>query len=239
MSSGNEFSPQRVYSLIYESIEDLSSSTRNAFIALEHNRPMVGCQMGYRFVIAVVLLSGILSAACLAQGEGTFQSVGSDFGRAWLKDFQAQNPARQSQAQNSTALWNWGGAPRGSIIQNGLLVQDPYYIWKSLNLTSGWMGQAYVDAKTGYPVYAFVDPYTGYPDYFYVDPKTGKPVYIYSGATTDNSTYGSVPPYYRYIRGPTSPYYPWLGDPSSLPAYDGDYGEIGYAGTGYAGTGMV
>jgi hypothetical protein len=183
--------------------------------------------MGYRFVVTMVLILGILLAICQAQAIGTFQSVGSDFGRTWLKNFQAQNPAQQPQAQNSTALWSWGGAPKGSTIQNGSLVSDPYNIWKSLNLTSGWMGQAYVDPKTGYPVYAFVDPYTGYPDYFYVDPKTGKPVYINSGTTTGTQTTGSVPTYLRNVGGPTSSNYPWLGDPSGLPTYEGDYGGTG------------
>lgn len=185
--------------------------------------------MGYRFVVTVVLVIGILLGICHAQTTGNFQSVGGDYGRTWLKDFQAQNPAKQPQAQNSTALWGWGGAPKGSMIQNGSLVADPYYIWKSLNLTSGWMGQAYVDPKTGYPVYAFVDPYTGNPDYFYVDPKTGQPVYINSGTTTGMPSYSSVPPYSPYVSAPTSSNYPWLGDQSGLPPYDGDYGGTGMA----------
>lgn len=182
--------------------------------------------MDSRFAVTMILISGILLATCQAQAVDTFQAVGSDFGRTWLKDFQSQNTAQQPQAQNSTALWNWGGAPKGSTIQGGSLVADPYYIWKSLNLTSGWMGQAYVDPKTGYPVYAFVDPYTGYPDYFYVDSKTGKPVYINSDAT-GIPTVSSVPPYSSYVGRPTSPNYPWLGDTSGLPTYEGDYGGTG------------
>lgn len=182
--------------------------------------------MDYRFAVTMVLISGILLAACPAQATDASLSVGSDFGRTWLKNFQAQNPAQQPPAGNSTALWNWGGAPKGSTIQGGSLIVDPYYIWKSLNLTSGWMGQAYVDPKTGYPVYAFLDPYTGYPDYFYVDPKTGKPVYINPG-TTGAATYSSVPPYSSYVGRPTPSNYPWLGDPSGLPTYEGDYGGTG------------
>ena len=183
--------------------------------------------MGYRFVVTMVFVFGILLATCQAQTTGNFQSVGGDFGRTWLKDFQAQNPAKQPPVQNSTALWSWGGAPKGRTIQNGSLVADPYYIWKPLNLTSGWMGQAYVDPKTGYPVYAFVDPYTGNPDYFYVDPKTGQPVYINSGTATGTPTYSSVPPYSPYVNVPTSSDYPWLGDQSGLPSYEGDYGGTG------------
>jgi hypothetical protein len=183
--------------------------------------------MGHRFVAAMVLVLGILLATYQAQATGNFESVGGDFGRTWLKNTQDQNPAIRPQTQNSIGLWSWGGAPKGSAIQNGSLVADPYYIWKSLNLTSGWMGQAYVDPKTGYPVYAFVDPYTGYPDYFYVDPKTGRPVYINSGTTTGTPTYSSVPLYSPYVGAPTSSNYPWLGDPSGLPSYEDDYGGTG------------
>jgi hypothetical protein len=185
--------------------------------------------MGYRFAITIILVLGILLATCQAQVTGNFQSVGGDFGRTWLKNFISQNPEEQPQAQNSTALWSWGGSPKGSMIQNGSLVVDPYYIWKSLNLTSGWMGQAYVDPKTGYPIYAFVDPYTGYPDYFFVDPKTGKPVYINSDTATGIPTYSNVPPYWSYVGTPSSSNYPWLGDPSGLPPYGSDYGGTGMA----------
>jgi hypothetical protein len=189
----------------------------------------VGYQMDYRFVVSILLVLGILLTVSNAQTTGNFQSVGEDFGQAWLKNFQAQNPAKQSQAQNSTSLWSWGSAPKGRTIQNGSLVTDPYYIWKSLNLTSGWLGQVYVDPKTGYPVYAFVDPYTGNPDYFYVDPKTGKSVYINSDTTTGTPTYSSVPPYSSYVGAPISSNYPWLGDTSGLPQYARDYGGMGMA----------
>ena len=180
--------------------------------------------MGYRFVAALVLVLAITSAIYQAQAAGNFQSVGGDFGRTWLQDRQAQNP---SPTQNSTGLWNWGGAPKGSIVQNGALVADPYYIWKSLNLTSGWMGQVYVDPKTRNPVYGFIDPYTGYPDYFYVDPKTGRPIYINSGMASGSPTYSSIPPYSPYYGAPASYAYPWLGYPSGLPSYGDYYGGLG------------
>lgn len=176
--------------------------------------------MGYRFVAALVLVLSITSAIYQAQATGNFQTVGGDFGRTWLKEFQGQNP---STTQNSEGLWSWGGAPKGSVIQNGALVADPYYIWKSLNLTSGWMGQVYLDPKTGNPVYAFVDPYTGYPDYFYVDPKTGRPVYINSGTTSGSPTI----PFSPYFGAPASSAYPWLGNPSGLPGYGDYYGGLG------------
>lgn len=172
--------------------------------------------MDFRFI---VLIFGILFVICHAQQSASgYQSVGGDFGKTWLANFLDLNPGLQPKDENSTALWGWGGAPKGSVIQNGLLVTDPYYIWKSLNYTSGWLGQAYVDPITGYPVYAYVDPYTGYPVYFYVDPKTGRPVYINAGATAGTPAYNYLP----YVGMPNSSNYPWLGDASGLPpAYGG------------------
>jgi hypothetical protein len=186
--------------------------------------------MKLRFKVAAFLILCILLTSCHAQTKANFQSVGGDFGRTWLKDFLAENPERQTKSQNSTTLWNWGGAPKGMMVQNGSLVADPYYYWRSLNYTSGWLGQAYVDPSIGYPVYAYVDPYTGYPDYFYLDPKTGKPVYVNAGAATQVPGYGSATPYYwPYADVPTSSNYPWLGDTSGLLPFGSaaDYGGLG------------
>ena len=88
------------------------------------------------------------------------------------------------------AFWSWGGSSRGTIVVNGQLMTDPYYVWKSLNYTSGWLGKVYVDPTTGYPVYGYIDPYTGMQVNYYIGPKTGKPVY-----TNENPYYGF--PYYE------------------------------------------
>jgi hypothetical protein len=188
--------------------------------------------MKIKFIAATILIFCILFINCHAQTKANFQSVGGDFGRAWLKDFLAENPDRQPKAQNSTTLWNWGGAPKGMMVQNGSLVADPYYFWKSLNYTSGWMGQVYIDPITGYPIYAYIDPFTGYPDYFYMDPKTGKPVYVNGAAAALVPGYDNDAPYHwPYAGMPTSSNYPWLGDPAGLPLYGsaGDYGGLGMA----------
>ena len=91
---------------------------------------------------------------------------------------------------------------KGSIIANGNLVPDPYYVWKSLNYSSGWIGKVSVDPNTGNPVYAFVDPYTGMIINYYMDPKTGNPVY-----TNEYPTFG----------------FPYYG------MYSSDYGQTVYA----------
>ncbi len=196
----------------------------------------------------IVLLLFALSALLIAsnaQQSGQYQSVGGDFGRTWLNDFKAQNPAPAENTSKNNNLWSWGSAPKGRSIINGQLMADPYYYWQSLNLSGGWLGQAYVDNKTGYPVFAFIDPYTGYPDYFYMDPKTGKPVYINPASGSTGSAPGSyLPP---ALLG--SPGNPWLGipdisDTSDIYGYGGSgssvYGSGYYGGgTGYGGMGMT
>ncbi len=76
---------------------------------------------------------------------------------------------------------------------------DPYYVWKSLNYTSGWLGKVYIDPTTGYPVYGYIDPYTGVQVNYYIDPKTRKPVYTnsypYYGLYYDNAS----PYYFDYL----------------------------------------
>jgi hypothetical protein len=96
--------------------------------------------------------------------------------------------AQSPSLSNGNSLWNWGGAPKGRIAVNGKLIPDTYYFWKSLNLTSGWLGQVYVDPKTGYPIYGFLDPNTGFPVYFYVDPNTGQTSFTNSGPFAGDPT---------------------------------------------------
>ncbi|MGA9098836.1 MAG: hypothetical protein WB392_07895 [Methanotrichaceae archaeon] len=141
----------------------------------------------------VLLVVCLLTMVCYAQITFSSQYVGGEFGRNWLNNFNTQNPQPPGPKPES-GLWSWGGAPKGSIAVNGRLIPDPYYFWKSLNYTSGWMGRAYVDPYTGYPIYAYRDPYTGWILYFYVDPNTGRPVYTYpyNGAPI----YGSGYPFY-------------------------------------------
>ena len=183
--------------------------------------------------MAVLALSTFL-ADCCAQSQGSAQNVGGDYGRTWLSYLNAQNanPIVDS-GSNGNDLWNWGGAPRGRIAVNGKLVSDPYYIWKSLNYTSGWLGQVYVDSKTGYPIYGFLDPYTGSPVYFYVDPNTGRPVFTNSGLYAGYPYYDSVSPYYSPNFGiPVSTYYPWLEAPASSYSSTSNYDYLG-RGLGY------
>lgn len=165
------------------------------------------------------------------------QYVGGDYGQGWIGASKAQSTAPIVQNTNSgNDLWTWGGAPKGSMIFNGKLVPDPYYIWKSLNYTSGWLGMVYIDQSTGYPVYAYEDPYTGKIIYYYVDPKTGKPAYtnLYSSiypiaylnaypSAYSNLYFGESYPYYSY------PYNGFMNN--EYPYYDYPYYGNSYAGS--------
>lgn len=171
--------------------------------------------MGYRYIIMVFLILSISVSFCHAQDTDRFQSVGGDYGRGWLNNFADQSD--DTSDDYSSGLWTWGGAPKGSMIEGGHLVPDPYSIWRSMNLSSGWLGEAYVDPATGYKVYAYVNPYTGYPVYFYVDPNTGKPVYTNPGSTT-GSDYITDSSFLSSNFGLTSsPYYYWGLNGSAMP----------------------
>lgn len=133
--------------------------------------------------VIIVLLACLLAADCYAQSSSRFQSVGGNFGRNVLGTFEA-NETQPSAASNNSSnssnnnLWNWGNAPKGSLLLNGKLLTDPFNTWKSLNLTEGWIGEVETDPFTGYPIYAYKIPNTGEMKYFYIDPYTGEPIYV-------------------------------------------------------------
>jgi len=195
----------------------------------------MGYSMESRFIMMVVLISGILLTTCHAGPLSSYQSVSGDYGRTWLDNFKDQNPNTETNEDTSTNLWTWGGAPKGMAIQNGKLVADPYYIWRSFNYSSGWLGQAYIDQTTGNPVYAYIDPYTGNTVYFYVDPKTGSPVTV----NVDTSTGSSVSPF-GYSDGSDSGLSGMIGSYGSyIDPWSGAVvtGSSGYS-TGYPRTGL-
>jgi hypothetical protein len=170
-----------------------------------------GVSMRTAFAVVVLLIACLLVGGSLGQSNDRFKSVGGEYGQGWISGFKAQTPQATKESNNGTDLWSWGSAPKGSKIIDGKLVTDPYYIWRSLNFTNGWLGETYVDPNTGYPVYAYVDPNTGITRYFYVDPDTGKPVYTNVDPETALLDYGSDSPYY-------SPDY-WTGSNSLPPVF--------------------
>lgn len=130
--------------------------------------------------VMVVIIACLLAVDCYAESSSRFQSVGGDFGRNVIGTFEANDTRSVAAGNNSSNsnLWNWGNAPKGSLIQNGKLVADPFNTWKSLNYTDGWIGEVEKDPYTGYPIYAYKIPNTGETKYFYIDPYTGEPIYV-------------------------------------------------------------
>jgi hypothetical protein len=143
--------------------------------------------------LLAVLIACLLATICCAENESRFQSLGGDFGRdmiSTLKGAQTQAAANESSG-NGSELWNWGNAPKGSLVQNGKLVTDPLNTWKSLNYTDGWIGQVEVDPFTGNPIYAYEIPDTGETKYFYIDPYTKEPIYVERGSTAGGANYAA------------------------------------------------
>ncbi len=153
--------------------------------------------------VIVLLIACLLAVDCYAQGTSRFQSVGGDFGRNVIGTLKA-NDAQPASAGNNgnNSLWNWGTAPKGSILLNGELVADPFNSWKALNYTDGWIGEVEMDPYTGYSIYSYRIPNTGETKYFYIYPYTGLPVYVDrgSGIGTENvvrSVSYTLPPVFR------------------------------------------
>jgi hypothetical protein len=146
-------------------------------------------------IALVSLMICLIAEASYAQSSSSALSISGDFGRQWISSFKSQNqqPAEQNLGND---LWSWGGSPKGSIIANGNIVPDPYYVWKSLNYSSGWIGKVGLDPNTGNPVYGYVDPYTGMVINYYMDPKTGRPVYVNGHPDFGISYFGIYSPDY-------------------------------------------
>ena len=154
--------------------------------------------------VMVVLIACLLAVDCYAESTSRFQSVGGDFGRNVIGTLKANDtqPAAASSNNSNNSLWNWGNAPKGSLIQNGKLVADPFNTWKSLNYTDGWIGEVEKDPYTGFSIYAYKIPGTGETKYFYIDPYTGKPIYVDRGnaistANDVSSASYALPPVFR------------------------------------------
>jgi len=137
--------------------------------------------------------------------------VSGEFAQNWISEFKAQSPqpVQEAQSDEGNDLWNWGNAPKGSVIVDGELATDPYYLRSWLNLSSNWLSEEYTDAATGLPVNVYLDPLTGkkvysylnpntgepyYSYYSYVDPKTGKQTYAYIDPMTGKTVYSAAAP---------------------------------------------
>ena len=152
---------------------------------------------GSALLTALCLLC-IIITTCSAESAPNFQSVSGEFARNWITINKAQNPQPVQESKgNGSDLWNWGKAPKGSKIDNGKLLTDPYYLRPQLNLSGNWLGDTYTDPTTGLPVQIYLDPLTGKTTYTYLDPNTGQPVfsyYSYPDARTGETVYAYTDP---------------------------------------------
>jgi hypothetical protein len=152
--------------------------------------------------VMIVLIACLLVVNCSAQDTSRFQSLGGDFGRNVISTLKANGTQAAAANNGNNSLWNWGNAPKGSLIQNGKLVADPFNTWKSLNYTEGWIGEVETDPFTGRSIYAYKIPGTGETKYFYIDPYTGNPTYVdrgnsvYTANDVRNANY-VLPPVFR------------------------------------------
>lgn len=127
-----------------------------------------------------------------AQSTGGFQNVGGEFGRNALKSL---NFSQADTSNNSSGLWSWGNAPKGSLLVDGRLADDPLNTLNALNLSDGAIKVAGVDTYTGRTIYTYTIPKTGEVKYFYIDPLTQKPAYTDSPPIESPPTNATEKPY--------------------------------------------
>jgi hypothetical protein len=75
-------------------------------------------------IVLIVISAGQGQLVLGSAGESSterFQSVGGEFGKAWINNFLATSRP-PVQTTNNTSLWTWGNMPVGKILVNGKLV---------------------------------------------------------------------------------------------------------------------
>lgn len=156
---------------------------------------------GAAILIAFCLLISLVSVSS-SQNAPEFQSVSGEFARDWIESFRAENPRpgqenTESAGDGNSSLWSWGGAPKGSRIDDGKLLTDPDYLQGQLNLSSNWMDDAHIDPDTGLPLVVYLDPFSGMRTHTYLNPDTELPVftyYSYQDDKTGRTSYSYVNP---------------------------------------------
>jgi hypothetical protein len=130
--------------------------------------------------VMALLIACLLAVNCGADSSSRFQSLSGDYGRSVLSSLnssQTQTAAENSDRNNT--LWNWGTVPKGSVVVDGKLVEDPFSsLISGVGDYSSLMHPVGVDAFTGNTIYSYEVPSTGVTRYFYIDPYTEKPVYV-------------------------------------------------------------
>lgn len=151
---------------------------RKPFIVLRQF-PFSGVSMKNAFVALALIVACLLATDCLAESSSRFQSVGGNYGRSVINTMTANETqaAAENNDSNST-LWNWGNIPKGNMLVDGKLVEDPFTNWNSEDFSSGSVKEVGVDTFTGNTIYSYKVPNTDVTKYFYIDPYTKNPVYV-------------------------------------------------------------
>lgn len=136
-----------------------------------------------------LLIACLLAGNALAQEKSNFQSVGGDYGRNVLSNIGASDAETASKSESNQSLWNWGGAPKGSLIVDGNIIGDPRYTLKNLSVMRDWLGDSFVDPYGDTPAYSYFDPVTGERVKTYVDPITGQHYYTYTDSNSGKLVY--------------------------------------------------
>jgi len=105
--------------------------------------------MKIRLKVMIACLAASVLLVVLCSGSEDVQNVGGDFGRAWLTDNQAPNPAPApltTARDNSTnaTLTGWGGLPKGEADVEGDLAteQNSANQQKASNPLPNWLGDS-------------------------------------------------------------------------------------------------
>jgi hypothetical protein len=135
--------------------------------------------MKNEFVAITLMIACLLATNCLADSSSRFQSVGGDYGRDVINTMTAnKTQADDSDNASNSTLWDWGSIPKGSMLVDGKLVDDPFSNWNSGDFSTASMKEVGVDTFTGNTIYSYTAPNTDVTRYFYIDPYTRNPVYV-------------------------------------------------------------
>jgi hypothetical protein len=161
-------------------------------------------------VVVIAIAIWMLLAISFAQDTDRFTSVGGDYGKSIITKFKSDDAVKKEasiERQNGT-LWDWGSAPKGSLIVDGSLMKDPKYYLKNLTVTTNWLGDSLTEASSGSgeEEYSYFDPVTGQPVktyrdqssgqiyYIITDPETQKQIYVYFNPVTGQPIYTRIAP---------------------------------------------
>ena len=122
---------------------------------------LYGIQMKL-LLIPIICVS--LSMICMHSAYG-MQNVGAEFGKTWLEDF-GTKPISTLEIQKN--LWDWGNAPKGYKIHNGVLYPPGYepqwyypsfLVNNSAIIINNTMANNYLSPNSQSPYSFYTDPW--------------------------------------------------------------------------------